>query len=98
MPFMKIFPLKMFYNNSFYLGIILSINVTCKLCLFKYVFQAKRYTTKVAASRAYTGPLSETIPSSRIEVVNSVVEPLVEKASDECSNLAKDKGKSVRGA
>ena len=36
-----------------------------------------------------TGPLSETIPSSRIEVVNSVVEPLVEKASDECSSLAK---------
>ena len=51
-----------------------------------------------AASRAYTGPLSETIPSSRIEVVNSVVEPLVEKVSDECSSSAKDKGKSVRGA
>ena len=64
----------------------------------KYVFQGKRYTTKVAASRAYTGPLSETIPSSRIEVVNSVVEPLVEKVSDECSSSAKDKGKSVRGA
>ena len=61
----------------------------CELCLFKYVFQAKRYTTKVAASRAYTRPLSETIPSSRIEVVNSVVEPLVEKASDECSSSAK---------
>ena len=44
------------------------------------------------------GPLSETIPSSCIEVVNSVVEPLVEKASDECSSSAKDKGKSVRGA
>ena len=53
---------------------------------------------KVAASRAYTGPLSEMIPSSRIEVINSVVEPLVEKASDECSSSAKDKGKSVRGA
>ena len=45
-----------------------------------------------------TGPLSETIPSSRIEVVNSVVEPLVEKASDECSSSVKDKSKSVRGA
>ena len=40
-----------------------------------------------------TGLLSETIPSSRIEVVNSVVEPLVEKASDECSSSAKNKGK-----
>ena len=88
----------MFYNNLFHLGVISNVNVTCKLCLFKYVFQAKRYTTKVAASRAYTGPLSETIPSSRIEVVNSVVEPLVEKASDECSSSAKDKGKSLRGA
>ena len=28
----------------------------------------------------------------------SVVEPLVEKVSDECSSSAKDKGKSVRGA
>ena len=36
-----------------------------------------------------TGPLSKTIPSSCIEVVNSVVEPLVEKASDECSSLVK---------
>ena len=42
--------------------------------------------------------LPETIPSSRIEVVNSVVEPLVEKASNECSSSAKDKGKFVRGA
>ena len=87
------------YNNSFHLGVISSVNVTCELYHgSKYVFQGKRYTTKVAASRAYTGPLSETIPSSRIEVVNSVVEPLVEKVSDECSSSAKDKGKSVRGA
>ena len=35
---------------------------------------------------------------SRIEVVNSIVKPLVKKASEECSSLAKDKGKSsVRG-
>ena len=97
MPFVKIFPSKMFYNNSFHLGVILSVNVMCELCLFMYVFQVKRYTTKVAASRAYTGPFSETTPSSRIEIINSVVEPLVEKASDECSSSAKDKGKSVRG-
>ena len=30
--------------------------------------------------------------------MNSVVEPLVEKASDECSSSVKDKSKSVRGA
>ena len=34
--------------------------------------------------------LDETIPSSHIEVVNSVVEPLVGKASDVCSSSAKD--------
>ena len=74
------------------------MSCTSYVCLSTYVFQAKRYTTKITASRAYTGPLSETIPFSRIEVVNSIVEPLVEKASDECSSSAKDKGKFVRGA
>ena len=94
MPFVDIFPSKIFYNNSFHLGVILSVNVTCELYFFKYVFQAKRYTTKVAASRASTGPLSETIHFSRIEVVNSVVEPLA-PLSKRCSSSAKDKGKSV---
>ena len=65
------------------------------MSLFKYF---KRKDTPKSLLPEPTGPLSKAIPSSRIEVVNSVVEPLVEKASDECSNSAKDKSKSVRGA
>ena len=70
-----------------------------------YVSLSTYFSKKIyhqSASRAYTGPLSETIPSSCTEVmnscqrVNSVVEPLVEKASDECSSSAKDKDKSMR--
>ena len=38
----------------------------------------KRYNTKSLLPEP-TGSLSKTIPSSCIEVVNSVVEPLVEK-------------------
>ena len=76
----------------------------CELChvrvmsqsLFKY-FKRNDITPKLLLPEP-TGSLSKTIPSSCIEVVNSVVEPLIEKASDECSSSAKDKGKSVRGA
>ena len=66
------------------------------MSLFKY-FKRKTLTPKLLLPEL-TGPLSKTIPSSRIEVVNNVVEPLVEKASDECSSLVKDNSKSVRGA
>ena len=94
MPFVKILPSKIHSIWALFRALMSHASYVSK-----YVFQGKRYTTKVAASLAYTGPLSETIPSSCIEVVNSVVEPIVEtEASDECSSSAKDKGKSVRGA
>ena len=64
------------------------------MSLFKYL-KRKDILPKSLLPKP-TGPLSETIPSSCIEVVNSVVGLLVEKASDECSISAKDKGKSVR--
>jgi len=66
------------------------------MSLFKYFKQKD-----LASESLLLGPsglLSVTIPSSCIEVVNSIVKPLVEKASDNCSSLTKDKGKSsVRG-
>ena len=65
------------------------------MSLFKYL-KRKDIPPKSLLPKP-TGPLSETIPSSCSKVVNSAVGPLVKKASDECSSLTKDKGKSVRG-
>ena len=67
------------------------------MSLFKY-FKRKDLVSESLLPQP-SGLLSATIPSSRIEVVNSIVKPLVEKASDnKSSSLIKDNGKSsVRG-
>ena len=58
------------------------------MSLFK-CYKQKVITPKLLLPEP-TGSLSKTVLSSCIEVVNSVVEPLVEKASDECSSSAKE--------
>jgi len=56
----------------------------------------KRLSARITGPRALW-ILSAIIPSC-IEVVNSIVKPLVENRSNKCSSLAKDKSKSsVRG-
>jgi len=66
------------------------------MSLFKY-FKRKDLAPESLLPEP-SGLLSATIPSSHSEVVNSIVKPLVEKASDKSSSWTKDKGKSsVRG-
>ena len=94
MTFMKIFPAKFFYT-LIDLCVILSVR-SIMSTLFNY-FKQKDITPESLFPEP-TRSLSKTIPSSCIEVVNSLVKQLVEKTSDGCSSVVKDKSKFMRGA